>query len=322
LIGIPALTTDRQFEADVKGFKLANHDTPIAPSGAGIRCDIVAHHALCLTSDAFPTVRREPGPGAGTSLPPNFLKHADEQTVAGLSAVLHAVCAFGMAETSFRDWGVIAAPCFLGRTTLASALEQFAVEGPWGLSPHFIPHRSQHALSGTISLALKIHGPNFGAGGGPTGMVESLLAAAALLADESVPGVWVVVTGWDPELIPVQNQTTLPQGSCRAIALALVSHRTGSLNPLLCISGAPQREMSRVEVTKPTLVDFADVLKTLSPEQPDGVKKVWRCADGAWIELRSSRRQSILQPPHSLNRLNANGRRAMHGKGAGTESKR
>ena len=301
---------------------MANHDMPIAPSRAGICCDIVAHHALCFASDAFPALRREPGPGAGSSFPPNLLKHADEQTVAGLSAVLHAVASFGMADTSFSDWGVIAAPCFLGRTTLASALEQFAVEGPWGLSPHFIPHRSQHALSGTISLALKIHGPNFGAGGGPTGMAESLLASAALLTDEWVPGVWVVVTGWEPELIPVQNQTTLPPASCRAVALALVSHRAGSVNPLLCVSGAPQREISCTEATEPTLADFASVLKTFSPEQPDGTKRVWRCANGGWIEIRGGRRRSILQPPHSLSRMSANGRQTTYGKGAGTESKR
>src|SRR5438067_465552 len=71
-----------------------------------------------------------------------------------------------------------------------------------GLSPHFIPHRSQHAISGTISQALKIHGPNFGAGGGPGAAAEALLAGAVLLEGSRLPGVWVVLTGWDPEYVP------------------------------------------------------------------------------------------------------------------------
>jgi hypothetical protein len=85
---------------------------------------------------------------------------------------------------------------------MAAALQRFAAEGAWGVSPHLIPHRSRHSISGTVSQALKIHGPNFGVGGGPGGTVEVLLAATALLEGKRLPGVWIVLTCLDPESPP------------------------------------------------------------------------------------------------------------------------
>src|SRR5438445_4469078 len=173
-----------------------------AEPGGPVRCDIAAFGSVHFTLDLFPALRQKPGPGIGQSLPNNFLKHADEQTVVALAAVLQAIEQFRMSEICFDGWGVAAAPFFLGRATLVQALQRYAAEGAWGLSPHFIPHRSQHAISGTISQALKIHGPNFGAGGGPGAAAEALLAGAVLLEGSRLPGVWVVLTGWDPEYVP------------------------------------------------------------------------------------------------------------------------
>src|SRR5205823_2855913 len=110
-----------------------------------------------------------------------------------------AIHRHGLAGTRFTDWGVLAAPRYLGRSAMAVALQRFAAEGAWGLSPHLIPHHSLHSVSGTISQALKINGPNIGVGGGPGSGAEAFLAATALLSAGQVPGVWVVLTGWDPE---------------------------------------------------------------------------------------------------------------------------
>src|SRR5262249_9693054 len=115
---------------------------------------------------------------------------------------------------------------FLGRASTAAVIQRFAQEGAWGVSPHHIPHRSLHSLSGTVSQALEIHGPNYGVGGGPNSAAEVLLAAAAMLADRKVPGVWVVLTGWDPELVPENPLAPVPDGAaaipeCGAVALAL-----------------------------------------------------------------------------------------------------
>jgi len=143
----------------------------------------------------------------------------------GLAAVFDAIDRHGLDATTFRDWGVIAAPRFLGRVALAAALNRFALEGAWGISPHLIPHRSLHSVSGTVSQALRIQGPNFGVGGGPYGADETLIVAAGMVADDRLPGVWVVMTGYDPELAPDDpaEGNALPGVSpvAEAVALAL-----------------------------------------------------------------------------------------------------
>jgi hypothetical protein len=170
-------------------------------------------------------LRRQPGPPRGEALPAGLLKHADEQTVAGLAAVLHAAHDHGLSGEDFRAWGVLAVPRFMGRAAMAVAVQRFRAEGAWGVSPHMIPHRSLHALSGTVSHALKIHGPNFGIGGGLEGAAEALLIAAALLERKQVPGVWVVLTALDPDL-PPDPEGHYPAGVYAAgLALALVSPR-------------------------------------------------------------------------------------------------
>ncbi|HEV3119125.1 MAG TPA: hypothetical protein VGY58_18870 [Gemmataceae bacterium] len=210
------------------------------PAGKDVCCDVAAFGSVQFTLDMFPALRQRPGPGVGHSLPNNFLKHADELTVASLAAVLEAVERFGMgSEGVFTNWGVVAAPAFLGRATLVNALQRYADEGAWGISPHFIPHRSQHAVAGTISQALKIHGPNFGTGGGPSGAAEGLLAGAVLLEGSGLPGVWVALAQWEPEFIPdLQGKATGPC-LCRAVALALVS--TDSHTRGMRLRAAPAR---------------------------------------------------------------------------------
>jgi hypothetical protein len=188
---------------------------------------LAGHAALRVPVEAVPELRKQPGPPLGKPLPVNCLKHAEEQTVVAVAAVLQAVAAHHLAPDGtpdgFRDWGVVAGPRFLGRSAMAAALPRFVAEGAWDVSPHVIPHRSLHAVSGTLSQALKIHGPNFGVGGGPCGETEALLAAAALLADRPLPGVWVVLTRMDPEL-PDDGKTGRPAPGtfCQAVALALL----------------------------------------------------------------------------------------------------
>ena len=86
--------------------------------------------------------------------------------MAGTAAVFAAIEAMGPARASSRRWGVVAASRYLGRANLAAALRSFKAEGVWGTSPHLIPHFALHSPSGTISLALGLHGPNLGVGGG------------------------------------------------------------------------------------------------------------------------------------------------------------
>ncbi len=184
-------------------------------------CEAAADAVLRVNLESLPELRRNPGPAVGEPLPASFLKHADEQTVAGLGAVYRAIRAAELQATCFRDWGVVAAPRFLGRPAMAAALQRFAAEGAWGVSPHLIPHRSLHSISGTVSQALKIHGPNFGVGGGPSGAIEAILAAMSMLERKRLPGVWVVLTCLDPELPPDAAGHSAPGTQAVGLALAL-----------------------------------------------------------------------------------------------------
>jgi hypothetical protein len=202
------------------------------------RCRVAAWASCRIAAADLPQLRQQPPIFLGSTLPAAFLKHADEQTVVGLTAVARAIQDFELENTDFSHWGVIAAPRFLGRAALAVALTRYAAEGAWGISPHLIPHRSLHALSGTVSQALKIHGPNYGVGGGADGAAEALMTAGALLASEELPGLWTVLTGFDPELIPGdpnQAEATPSESDGIAVALALVPPGHGHAGPLLSV---------------------------------------------------------------------------------------
>lgn len=218
-------------------------DEPALTQSCAICCDVAAAAALRVSLESLPALRRDPSPSHGEPLPACFLKHADEQTVVGLCAVYQAIRQGGLQATDFRDWGVLAAPRFLGRATMAAALQRFAAEGAWGVSPHLIPHRSLHSISGTVSQALKIHGPNFGVGGGREGAVEALLAATALLECRHLPGVWLVLTCLDPELPPDENGRLPPGTQAMALALGLTPiGPDGSRTRLRIIRGTPDAE--------------------------------------------------------------------------------
>jgi hypothetical protein len=233
-----------------------SHEPAAAAPPATVVCVVAAHAAVRVPVEAVAALRKQPGPPCGKPLPATFLKHADEQTVAGMSAVFHAVATHGLAPDGstdgFREWGVVAAPRFLGRSAIASDLPRFAAEGAWEVSPHMIPHRSLHSLSGTVSQALKIHGPNFGAGGGPGSEAEGLLAGVALLQGMRLPGVWVVFTRLDPEL-PDDGTSgrPVPGTFCRGLALALVPvNAAGSIYLELTVGqpGAPPAAAFTIDV--------------------------------------------------------------------------
>jgi hypothetical protein len=181
-----------------------------------------------------PALRRKPGPipeGWGR-MPPSLLRNSDEQTIAGTVAVLTAIEVMGRSGGEFESWGVVAASRYLGRANLAAALRSFLAEGVWGTSPHLIPHFALHSASGTISLALGLHGPNLGVGGGLHAEAEGFLAALTWLAAGVVPGVWLVLSGWSPELCPDPRGGTPPAGECRALALALTAMGTSQERPV------------------------------------------------------------------------------------------
>jgi hypothetical protein len=221
--------------------------------------------------------KKELKPPGREPFAPSFLKHSDEQTVVALAAVFDAIRRWDLGAFPFDDWGVLAAPRFLGRETIAAAVERFLQEGAWGVSPHVIPHRSLHSMSGTLSQALKLHGPNFGVGGGPHAASEAALMATAVLADRKAAGLWLVITGWNPELVPSRGGGFLTHDGvpiCRAVALALSSRPSnwegvtfrvdpGSRNG----ASSPRRSAIGIaEVPTFSLEELFGILHTAPPE--------------------------------------------------------
>jgi hypothetical protein len=149
------------------------------------------------------------------------LRNSDEQTIAGLCAVFTAIQSREWSRERYEGWGVVAASRFLGRANLARALQSFLAEGVWGTSPHLIPHFALHSASGTISLGLGVRGPNLGVGGGLHASAEGFLAALTWLSSGNVPGVWLVLTGWSPELVPDRGGDPQAATHCQALAIAL-----------------------------------------------------------------------------------------------------
>jgi len=190
-------------------------------------CAVEAHGFVRVPFEEIAALRKNPGPTLGTKIAPSLLKHADPQTVLGLAALLRAADDFGLRDRSFADWGVIASPRFLGRVAAAMVIERFQRLGVSGMSPMVIPTISLHAPAGSLSLAIKAHGFNYGVGGGPGHVTEALLAGLASRGDGGSPGVWVIVTGFDPEPVPdvLGNSTTPAFG--QAVALALVPSAAG-----------------------------------------------------------------------------------------------
>lgn len=155
---------------------------------------VAAHACLRVPIADVAPLRKSPGRPVHVSL----LKNADEQTVVAVAALFRAVEHAGQPLTAYREWGVLGCPRFIGRDLIGQAVTEYRREGPPAISPHIIPHRSLHSTSGTLTLALDCHGPNYGVGGGPGHEAEGLLAAFAMLHERPVPGVWLAITRVDP----------------------------------------------------------------------------------------------------------------------------
>lgn len=281
----PALAP-RELHAGKESWRLnSTHSPNGSPRRTAVTCGVAGLGIVRATPAALPALRQKPGRVGGEALPPSFLKHADDQTVAGVGAVLQAIEGYGLGGTPFRDWGVVAASRFMGRTALAAALLKFKAEGAWGISPHLIPHRSLHSLSGTVSQALKVHGPNFGSGGGPGGAADALLTAVALLHGGRLPGVWVVLTGWEPEpATDGKAQVVTPDCVCDAVALALVPAAPGGHR--LCLRVVPAGTESRRNGHGGiSLLSLEAMVRALGDPAAPPTAVVWQLPGGGRVEL-------------------------------------
>jgi len=236
-------------------------------SGPVLAGEVMGHGLFRMSAGEVAGLRRRPSPipeGWGP-IPPSLLRNSDEQTIAGLCAVFTAIESKQWPRARYEGWGVVAASRFLGRANLARALQSFLVEGVWGTSPHLIPHFALHSASGTISLGLGLHGPNLGVGGGLHATAEGFLAALTWLSSGNVPGVWLVLSGWSPELVPDRNGGPPAAGDCQALAIALGApgFPGGRLKFRAVVGGESQRATAPVD-----LLDLAQKLANGAPAGP------------------------------------------------------
>jgi hypothetical protein len=210
--------------------------------GFELAAEILAYGFLRVPPSDVAALRRRPGPipDGWQGVAPSLLRNSDEQTVVGTAAVFTAISRACLRRGELAKWGVVAASRYLGRANLSTALQSFMAEGVWGTSPHLIPHFALHSPAGTISIALGTHGPNLGVGGGLYAAAEGFLTALTWLATASVPGVWLVLSGWSPELVPQRCGNGPSDGECQALALALVPE--GVAGPTLAFRAVTRNE--------------------------------------------------------------------------------
>ena len=279
-----------------------------------IRCRVAACAALRGDAETIARWRKQPVVVGAQKMPISFLKHSEDQTILALKTVLRAIELQGCSDCSFADWGVIAAPNLFGRVSVAQTIQRYQQEGAWGVSPHLIPHQSLHAMSGTISQALKIYGPNFGISGGPNAGLDAFLIAGAMMVDRQLPGMWLVLTGYESEWIPALDGRPTAAPMCQAVALALtpgelsaaglhllLGHvRTDAANDLglSCSTGGmalPHRKDACAALAH--LPEFQLGLLVEELSAPTGLPTGrWRLADAHWLEFDSVIREPEGRP--------------------------
>lgn len=185
-----------------------------------LECSVTSYATSRLGFDEVNALRKqsEALPGA---LGNSVLRHSDEQTLAALVAVRDAVSRFETAPDDFDQWGVVFSTRYLGRTAFAQALNKFAIDGPWNVSVQVVPNRSLHSPASMVGLALGCHGPCVGVGGGLDGETDAWLTATSLLDQQSMPGMWLIFSGWEPDERIDVGGTPITDTNCTALALAL-----------------------------------------------------------------------------------------------------
>lgn len=185
-------------------------------------CGVEAFGYVQAPFAEWAALRQNPGRLPGRPGTASALKHAEDQTILGLAALLRALETHPIEEAVHARWGVVAAPRFLGRMGAAAFMDRFRRQGCIGISPQVIPNQSLHAMSGTLTMMLGIHGPNFGVGGGHGNVAEGLLAALSLQHERTCAGIWLVMTECRPEPVPdAQGHNIAPDTVGHAVALGL-----------------------------------------------------------------------------------------------------
>jgi hypothetical protein len=238
-------------------------------------CAVAAVGTARATLDEIARLRKDPGPRCGRCLDLQCLRHADEQTVVGMAALLRALATLPVA-TPLTGWGVVAAPRWPGRVGTVRALDKYQADGPRSASALIIPNLCLHSMSGSLSLALGMTGPNFGIGGGLANVADGLLGGLLIQLEQDLPGTWVVLSAWEVEPTPEGNP--ISPSVANAVALALVPPEAWAasawrlrLEPAAC----PGKQSAPAPLT--VLCDYLAA--------PSGPREPWSCSLDWGMEL-------------------------------------
>jgi hypothetical protein len=222
-------------------------------------CGITAHAFVEAPLSQIGLLRDRPGPEGSPALPARFLRHCDEQTVVAMQAVLAAIASLPPDRRDCSRHGVVAASCQAGRLATAVSLAKLRPHGAVSVSPHIVPQCSLHAVAGAVSVALGMHGPNVGIGGGPDALAEGLFTAVSFLqpgGGAEADGVWLIATDWADEPALDATGAALGDPTCRGLALFVEPAAAASLAIAVHVPDAPTARPRIAEITDP-LGDFA-----------------------------------------------------------------
>ena len=248
-------------------------DVPVFPieSAPDLTAAVVAAASASVRLSDCGPLRKQPPAYPGVELSGHFLKHADEQTITALLAIRKATDRYGIDPRQLAGWGIIAAPRYIGRLTGANVLYKFPRGGTSAVAPHIVAQCSLHSVSGAASIALGMHGPNLGVGGGEWSIGDGLTSALTLFETVRVPGVWLLLTEFDNEPIPDEEGRPLNDPTCHAVALALVPGAAGDAQ--LTLRPGSHGKSLRADYPEPTVAEIAACIDAAER----GLAARWAC---------------------------------------------
>ena len=262
---------------------------PSTPARAPVTCGIAAHAFVEARLSQLGALRDQPGPEGSPALPPRFLRHCDEQTAVAVHAMLAAIAALPADRRDCSGHGVVAASCQAGRLATAASLAKLRTQGAVSVSPHIVPQCSLHSIAGAVSVALGMHGPNVGIGGGPDAVAEGLFAALSFLqpgGGADAAGTWLVITDWAEEPTLDASGAAIGNPACRALALCLEPAAVAPLALAVHVPDGPAAGQRPIETHDP-LGDFARAVAMCAT---GGVLTSWTVECPWPAEIRLTRR--------------------------------
>lgn len=268
-------------------------------------CGIGAHAFVEARLSQVGSLRDRPGPEGSPPLPSRFLRHCDEQTVVGIHAVLAAIANLPAERRAYERHGVVAASCQAGRLVTASSLAKLRPHGAVSISPHIVPQCSLHSVAGAVSVALGMHGPNVGIGGGPDAVAEGLFTAVSLVrpgGGADADGVWLIASDWAAEPAVDATGAAIGDPVCRALAL-LVEPAAARAAALELAIHFPAASVARPATDAATAVSndiLGDFARAIDMCAAGGPLASWTIECPWPAEIRLSRRAAGAAPSRPL----------------------